>query len=372
MNPGHSLRAFRQLLAASLAIALIGCTTGTTGTTAPSASPAGPPSTAPSVSSASPAATAVSLPAPELTKLTIGISVYDANTFTPQFAADQGLYEKYGLEAPETLVFGGGTRTVQALLAGQLHAARGGLEGVFLSQPTDVPLTFVASFYNRFLDDLVSSQEIATAEDLRGKRIGISVIGGFPHQETIAALESLGLTESDVELVEIGDEPERIAAMYAGSVDATIADASQRATFEAEGYHALVQISEIEGVELPLGSLIVQKSFAAENPNTVLAMVAANLEAAQLMYSDTDAAIDALATWAQLDRAAAEAKLNHFLTVQQRDLRWTPEGVVRYQTLQGIVSPDILGVDPTTTYTTEFLDKLEELGLYAELGVPGY
>jgi NitT/TauT family transport system substrate-binding protein len=367
---GRSCRAAAG--AAILALIVGACSGGATSPT-PASSSAGsaPPSSAPVSPSSSEGGSGglVSLPAPEKTSIKIATSALEANTFVARYAQEKGLYKKYGVDAD--VQFFEGSQAEQALLAGQVEAIRGSLETSFFSQLTDEPVIVVGAYYNHFLDDFVGGTDIKTADDLKGKRVGTSSFGGLSHREALVALQSLGLTEKDVSLVEIGGQSERIAALKAGSVSAVPLDAALRSDMESAGFNVLVKLAETPE-EVTNGALMVTKKFAVANPNTTLAIVAANLDAMQLLFSDTDDAVKALAAWAQLDQADADRTMRQFLTVAQRDLHWTPESTAQFKTFLQLQDPTIADVDPASTYSFEFLDRLEDLGLFKQLGVPGY
>jgi len=358
----------------SLAVVLAATMVAACATGAPSVAPSAAPSVAPSVASStapggSTEPTPIVLPTPEKTSIKIATSALEANTFVAWFAHDQGIYKKYGLDTE--VFFFEGAQSEQALLAGQVDAIRGSLESAFFSQRTNTPLVVVAAFYNKFLDDYVGSADVKTADDLRGKRVGTSSFGGLSHRETLVALQSLGLTADDVDIIEIGGQSARVAALEAGSIAAAPVDSALRPDMEEAGFNILVKLSELD-TKTTNGALIVSKKFALENPNTTLAIVAANLEAMQLMFDDTELAVEALARWAQVDESEADQTLRQFLTVAQRDLRWTREGNAQFHEFLQLQDPTVADVNVDDTYTFQFIDQLEDMGLHAQLGVPGY
>jgi ABC-type nitrate/sulfonate/bicarbonate transport system substrate-binding protein len=347
-----------------VAILVAACST----TTAPPASsaPAVEPTTAPSASAS---AALGQLPPPEQSSVRIGSNAVSGNNFPVKFALDEGLYKKHGLDA-EVTVFEG-TASATALLAGQIDILRGGAESTFFSQRTNKPIIFIASFYNKFLDDFIAGKDITTGEDLRGKRIGVNTLGAQAHQESVLVVQELGLTTNDVEFVEIGGQSDRIAALQAGAVSGIVADSSAAAELEAEGYNILVKLSDLPNRQ-PLGPIVVTREYAEANPNTVLAVVAGMLDALQLMYSKTDAAVTGLATWAEIPKEEAEAEIEEFLAAANRDLAFTRDGIVSLQQFLALADPSINEVNVDDTYSLDYLQQLKDLGYYKVAGVPGY
>ena len=333
-------------------------------TSAPAATTAAPTTAAPATSAA-----AVVLPAPEQTTLRIGISALEANTFVSKFAADAGIYTKYGFTTVEVTYFEGAQRNLQAIIAGQIDAASDAPQTTLTSLTTTEGLQDVLVYANGFLDCIVTGAAIKTAEDLKGKRFAISQLGGQSHAEVLIALQSLGLAVTDVNIVQVGGQGARVAALQAGSVDAIPVDCVLSQELADSGMNILVRLPEVE-IDFATANLSFKKSFIDANPNTVLAATAANLEAMQLLFTDEDAAVASLVAWAQLEEADARAAIQAFKGIAQRDLRPTAEG---YKTVKDVLvttNPDVANVDETLAYTTQFLDQLNELGLNRQLGIP--
>jgi NitT/TauT family transport system substrate-binding protein len=319
--------------------------------------PSGPPGGAPTVA----------LPPPEVTSITLVTSVPEAATIMGKLANDLGLYQKYGIENVEILVLDSGT--LLPLVSNQAQMAISSPNSTLLTVNTESPLIDVAVTNNRFLDVLLAGKEIRSAEDLRGKNIAISAIGGQAHAEVLIALEGLGLTADDVNIIQVGGQSDRVAALISGAVDAIPVEGAVADELVAEGYNVLIDLTESD-VPFAVGSLEFTKSFVEQNPNTVLALLAANLEAMQIIAEDTETAAASLAEWAQIDHADAVAAIEGFQRVMQRDMRWTQEGYENALEIAIAQDPNLAGIDVTQAYTTEFLDRLVEMGFNDAIGVP--
>src|SRR2546428_7683256 len=68
---------------------------------------------------------------------------------------------------------------------------------------------------------LVAGGPIKKPEDLKGKKIAVSRIGGNTHYFTIQALRRSGMEPNrDFSFIQSGGDPEALAALMAGQVDA--------------------------------------------------------------------------------------------------------------------------------------------------------
>ncbi len=152
-------------------------------------------------------------------------------------------------------------------------------------------LEVVATAYQRYPAEVMIAGGASLLEDLRGKSLGIPGRFGSSYYAALAALDTAGLTEQDVKLVEIGFTS--VAALSTGKVDAIVGFRNNELVqFEQQG---------IEVASLPIApkpvlvgpSLITTKERAKEP--WVQAIVDGMLEAERRIVDDPKAAIDATA-----------------------------------------------------------------------------
>src|SRR5262245_53989605 len=124
-----------------------------------------------------------------------------------------GSFEKHGLKLNPVFIPGGVT-ALQSLMAKELFIqltagpaairawARGGKE-----------ITFIGAVGNRLDYVLVTVPSVRNAEELKGKRVGVSQLGASPDFIARLGLRQMGLNpERDVTIVPIGSPGERWAA----------------------------------------------------------------------------------------------------------------------------------------------------------------
>jgi ABC-type nitrate/sulfonate/bicarbonate transport system substrate-binding protein len=186
----------------------------------------------------------------------------------------------------------------------------------------------------------------------------------------VLSLKGLGLSANDVTIQQIGGQSARIAALKAGSVSAAPVDAVLEQEMTQQGFNVLIRLPDTP-LELARSGLVVPRDWVQKNPNTVLALVAASLEAQQRMFTETEKAIDSYASWTQTtERPKAESAVKDFLKLARRDLRWNKEGWEIVRDVGVTENPALQDVDVTKAYTFEFLDKLRDMGFNDAVGVP--
>ena len=346
----------------------------------PAAKPsAGPSPAASAVAAASPSAAAAApnpaaahalLPKPEQTTIRIGNAAHEADSFAPEFANQLGIYKQIGFTEVQTMYFDGDAKGRQALLAGQIDVLSGGPGSAIASQTTDAPFVAIGTFILHPTDDLISVASVKTVQDLKGKQIAVSSFGGDSHASVLLSLKALGLNTADVTIVPVGGQNARIAALEAGSIAAAPIDDTLEDRMKKEGLNVLVRLADAP-VTLARESLMVRKDYAQKNPNTVLDILAASMEAEQDIYTMTDKAIDGFTEWTQAqNKSDAEKEVHDYQPIGNRNLRFSPEGFDNLKEVMVVAAPELKDVDLKQAYTFEYLDKLHTLGFDKLVGVP--
>lgn len=341
------------------------CTSGPGGTpgTSPGSTPGGA-SGAPEASQE-----AATLPKPEMTDLTLGVTVIEPSQFAPVLADLAGIYEKNGLKVEYT-AFEGDGKGMQALQAGQVDIGFGGLTLSLQSQRTDVPVVTTMVNASMLADLLMSTADVKTADDLRDKCVAVSTYGGTSHGAVILALEELGLKPDDVVITEVGGQSARIAALQGGACAAAPIDANRRVEMEGLGLNTLV---DLKAAALPYGrtGMRVTEEWLAKNPNTAIVFAASVLEAQNLFWTDPELVAEKFAEYTQeADVTKVMPLIVDFQDVGNRPMTWDDAVFENPTRVLGTVSPEILDIPVAEAYDRSILDYLLESGYYEKLGVP--
>jgi NitT/TauT family transport system substrate-binding protein len=353
-------------LLASAAVFAAACTGGGA-STAPSTAPSAPASAAPSASAVVSTAPAT-LPTPEKANVKIGMSVTETSQFAAKLAELAGIYKKNGLTV-EVTVFEGDGKVMQALQAGQLDVAFGGVSAYVTSQTTDVPVVALAVNAVILSDLFTTTADVKTAEDLKGKCVAVSTYGGTSHGSVILSLKALGLTPEDVVITEVGGQSARIAALQGGACAAAPVDAAKKADMEALGFNFLVDLKK-EALPWGRSGMGVTKEWLAANPNTATVVAASVLEAQNLMWTDPDTAATHYAAFTQSTVEEAKALILEFQSIGNRTMMWTDDAFQNPKDVLATVNPAIKDVPVTQAFDRSVLDGLKSSGYYDVLGIP--
>ena len=311
----------------------------------------------------------VMLPAPELTTIRFGISALEFHSFPLHYAGVTGILAKYGITELEETYTEGVSVAIQALAGDRLDVQAGTGSSVISSLTTDTPFLTIGTTLSKLTDGLFGGEGITSMEDLRGQSIAISDFGGESHAVVVSALQSAGMTPQDAEIVQIGGQSDRIAAVLGGSVAAAPIDIARRVQMEEEGMTLLVNLAETDQ-QLPRGGLNVTREWAETNPNTALILVAAVMEAIQLMIEDPEAAAAEHLIWAEgEDIEDSRNELETYLQFVNEDLVIGEDPWLTMQETLAVTNPAVIDVDVSEAYSTRFIEQLDELGFLEQFGI---
>jgi NitT/TauT family transport system substrate-binding protein len=183
-------------------------------------------------------------------------------------AKDQGFFRKYGLDVDLVFIIAG--RAAQAMLAGQVPVAMVGATHVTNAVTAGGDLTMILGLQNTLNYFFMGRSTITKAADLKGKKVAIGTPSGSASLATYVALDYLGLNprRDNVVLIGIGGEPERLAALRSGSVEATSLSPEYGQILVSEGFRVLLDMRK-EKIPFQSSGLVVSRSYMRSNPQTV-------------------------------------------------------------------------------------------------------
>jgi NitT/TauT family transport system substrate-binding protein len=226
------------------------------------------------------------------------------------FARDVGLYEKYGLDG-QLVFIQGGSILLQAMLAGQAHAAQNGIAETMVAvlRGGDVKILGVTS--NIFPYTLIVSKSVKNAKDLVGGRIAVNRVGGDVSAiASRVALRNLGLNpDKDVTMLQVGGSPQRLAALQSGAVQGAALDFMSGLRLSKQGYTVLAQVS----LNYPYLGPVVSARFLREKPATAEAFVKAFVESIARFKRHREEGIKALARYMKSDETDVLNKAYDFI-----------------------------------------------------------
>jgi NitT/TauT family transport system substrate-binding protein len=204
--------------------------------------------------------------------ITVGIIAVTA-TYVPLYlAVDDGLFAKEGLQV-EILPFRGGSDLIKAVVAGSADVGVVSLAEVASGIAAGQPLKAFYGGFNVPAFDWYSTGSVRSFAEARGKRFGVTQYGSSTDFLTRYALASNGLDPSkDVQIVQGGDSPTRLAAMQAGQIDVNIFAAPDSFVAAERGYTRILRQRDL-APDYPYHVFGAMEPFIASHPNTITALL---------------------------------------------------------------------------------------------------
>lgn len=231
----------------------------------------------------------------------IGISTPGLYEIPTEIAKRKGFYRDEGLEVRKVVI-----RTnlhAAALIAGELdYSTVSGLIGRASIQ--GLPVKGVMGWFDKPLHILIAKPNFKRMTDFKGKKIGVSSIGSAPHIILREALAQAGMNpDRDVTTLAIGGSGDRLAALIAGTVDATPVDVAYVEKAEKLGLVPILYFGDV--VNTRLGGFGVSFDKIRKNPGQIVRVIRATLKGVRFIRDDKSETLSIMRDYLNVSADAA-------------------------------------------------------------------
>lgn len=221
-----------------------------------------------------------------------GVSGYQVPLW---LATDFGLFKKYGLWV-DPVLFRGGSESTPALATGEIQFDVVSPLPHLASALAGSDIMIVGTYFNRHTYSVAVRPEIRTPEDLRGKKIGVLSVVGLNQIAVAAALKHWGMNERSVTLVRAGGTRERLAALQAGLIDATVLTGAYVQRAREAGIPILLDLGDLADA-FPTVSVLTTKRFYTSKRGVVKGFLQGISEAVHIFQTDREKGLKSLSKW---------------------------------------------------------------------------
>lgn len=302
--------------------------------------------------------------AQELKKIRIGYPSLSFRQSNVWVAKEQGLFKKYGLEV-EPIFLRGGQLATLALAAGDPPIVNIGT--VVQANLTGFNLVLVAAVENNYDQILFARPGITKLEQLKGKRFGISGFGAATHYATIILMRHLNFDPKDLTLLPTGPDAERIAAMAAGKIDASLFTSSAAAPARKAGFVELLQIADL-GVEVQGNGFATSRAYVQSNRDVVKNALRGFVEAIYYIYANKKEAQGVFAKYMRTnDPEILEESYQGYIKMIPKKPYPTLKGIQFMLDMLAEKMPQAKTAKPEQFVDLSFLQELEKEGFFNEM-----
>jgi NitT/TauT family transport system substrate-binding protein len=222
---------------------------------------------------------ALSQGAPEKASVNLGVGGKPLLYYLPLTVAEKkGYFKEEGLDVSIN-DFGGGAKSLQALVGGSVDVVTGAYEHTIRMQAKGQDIVAVAEL-GRYPGIVIAvhkskADQIKSAADLKGMKIGVTAPGSSTMLTAQYAMVKAGLKPTDASFIGVGGGASAVAAMKKGEIDAIAHLDPVISKLEADGDIRVLIDTRTEagskalwGGSNPAAVLYMKRDFVEKNPNT--------------------------------------------------------------------------------------------------------
>ena len=217
-------------------------------------------------------------------RLRLVYSSADGTNFVWYAALDGGFYKKHGLDV-DLIFVPSSTTAVSSMIAGDIQIGNNSGGTVASAVVGGANLVLAGCYINTLPYELVVHESIKSAEELRGKSIGISRVGSASDSAARVLVKGLGLEPvKDVPILQVGGTAERAAAFRGGRIVGFPSPPGVIHLAQGMPHRILISTADFQKrYEFPFICASTTKSFLATRRDTVRRVTMALIEATHFL-----------------------------------------------------------------------------------------
>ena len=305
-----------------------------------------------------------------LTKVVISFAILSEREAALFVARDHGFFRKQGLDV-ELVYVSSAPVALASLAHGDSQLNTGSPSGPILgAMAGGLDVVFIAGLVNKLTGTIVSTSEVRTPADLKGKTIGVTSIGGGNWAFTMLALEYWGLDvkRDRITIRVLGNDAVRAQAVTSGTIDATQLSAySYAVALKRQGSNILADMRDW-GVPYQGTTVLARRSFINQSPDVVEKVLTGLVESIAFIQDPANKA----AVLRSLSKALRLAKVEEAAegydivrTVYERRIFPTAEGIRNIIRLLGSTNERIRGLRVEEIVDERTVRRMEQKGVFA-------
>lgn len=304
----------------------------------------------------------------EADKLVVGVTAASGPAGGIFAAKDYGIFREHGLDV-EFIFVSTATLSLPALLSGQVALVTGVAgPAVVNAALAGADVVWLAELLGTMPYTLVSAPAIRSAADLRGRRIGVSRLGGSSEFAARFMLARSGLDPArDVTFVQVGDTSARLAAIAAGGIDATVLSPDGAVVVRRLGLRELADTRSL-GLRYPQEGVVTTRAFLRTRPDTLRRFIRAVVAGTHRYRTSRPEGLQLLAKYLKLpDEESVAATYDAYAPVTLAKPYVSPESIQFVLDELAKTDARARGVKPEELIEMRFVQELDQSGFLDRL-----
>lgn len=261
------------------------------------------------------------------------------------------------------------SRAIQAALAGEIQFLTSGGVANINANVAGADFVGLTATLNTFIFKVLSQPDLKEVSALKGKKVGISRLGGASDFSARYALERWGLApDRDVAIIQVGGEPEELLALQGKTIDAAVISEPFATLAARSGFNLLYDLSRFE-VPYTLHGIGTRKSFIRDHRDVVIRFMKAYLEGIYLFKTNRELALNTLKKYTRLgDISVMQSAYDEYTQRLIRNVPYPdPEGIQTILDQLAKSRPQTKGLNPNDFIDPTILKEIEQSGFVKRL-----
>jgi NitT/TauT family transport system substrate-binding protein len=308
--------------------------------------------------------------AAELPLVRIAHGAFSEKVAVLWIGAEQSLFRKHGVNI-EVINIRSGPQTMAALVSGDIQVAYTIPGSVVSAASSGLDVAFFAGIVNKADGDFIAVPSVRSAEDLKGKRIGVQSIGGGVWSMAMLAIEHLGLEPSRdrMTVMIVGDSPVLAQSLESGGIEATYLNYTHSRALKEKGFPVLLDLGK---APIPYQGLAAatRRGYLKQNPQTIDGLMRGFADTVAFIHkpANKEAVIKSLVKNLRLKSPQdAEIGYSALQWLYNLDIRPTIPGIQNMARFLALTNPKVKAVKSEDVVDDGPWQRLEKSPFYREL-----
>lgn len=282
-------------------------------------------------------------------------------------AYEGGYFQKYGIDFDLSYVNGSSTG-LAGLASHSLDMMTGSGQAVISARAAGSDVLMVMGFVNQALYRIISSPDVNSLDELKGKIIATSKVGSATDYFFWTGLiQYLGWGPNDLQFVSAGDVPGQIALVESGQAQGTALSPPNDLAAADAGLHTIFDSASINLPDIG-SSLIVQRDYLTSHRDTVLAVAKACVEGVHRWKTDQQFTEGVITKYLKsTDPRFVESGWAAFKDVLPEQPFPSRQGVVNDIPMVAASNPKATDVNADTTFDDSLVQELVDSGFIQQV-----
>jgi len=303
-------------------------------------------------------------------KIRIGMGAFSPTNSAIWVAEERGLFKKHGIEAEAIFIGGGATRSVNALLAGDIQFATAGGGAVIQSALRGADVVMVAANNNKGVHRILVRPEIDTPESIKGKKIAITTFGSSSHQVLTMVLDVWKIRPDELQILQVGSSPTMLISMQKKLVDGAVLSDPSYFIAEDNGFRVIADLAKMN-IHYLQNMMVSTRSYLRANRDQATRVLRAFVEAIAYFKKNKKDSVQIILKKMRMnpDQAKyAERTYDQYANIYFERIPYPSANGIK-TVLESLVkdNPKAKGADPSSFVDASILKSLEDSGFIKSL-----